>query len=400
MGKDRITGICESVFAISPGKGYKAGVSLIERHILGTLALATLVVACALVAVVFLSQSLRFLELVMNAGASASLFWMLTALALPRFLEVILPIALTAAAVFVYHRMTMDSEIVVLRAAGVSPLRLARPVLIAAGAMTVFLWILAAWIAPASVSQMKTLRHMLKTQYSSLAFREGVFSPVGEGITVFVRARGADGALEGILIHDARPSLTTPVTIMARSGTIVSAPDGDRIVVREGSRQEYDREKRILRKLDFESYAMILPESAPEAPRGKDPDERGIFELLFPSAEDAKDPRAVRLFRVEAHKRIAAPLLAPALAACALALLLLGGLERRGREARVALCIALVVAVEAAFLASYNLCRQSDWGLLLMYLSALGPLAAGLYALSPAREQGGAFLAARGGSAS
>lgn len=357
---------------------------IFERYILRHLALATILVGLALAAVIFLSQSLRFLELVMASGASVSSFWILTALALPRFLEIIVPLALMAATVFVYNRMTIDSELVALRAAGASPMALARPALAMAAAITVTLWGVTSWIAPASVEQMQNLRQILKSQYSALLFREDVFTPVGDGITVFVRARGKNGALEGIMIHDARPQLKTPVTILARSGAIVSGPDGDRIVVYDGSRQEYDRENRILRKLDFERYTVALPESAPVRPHVREPDERSITELLRPDPQEIHDPETRRQFRIEAHKRIAAPLLAPAFAACALALLLSGSFSRRGQGKRVILCVAAVVVLEASFLAAYNLCRQNDLvGLPLMYLVALGPLAAALYALSP-----------------
>lgn len=354
---------------------------IFERYILRHLGLATLLVTCALAAVIFLSQSLRFLELVMASGASASAFWVLTALALPRFFEIILPLALMAATVFVYNRMTLDSEIVALRASGLSPLALARPALIAAGFMTLALWLVTAWIAPLSVSHMQSLRQIIKSQYSALLFREGVFTAAGEGVTVFVRDRSPDGILKGVVIHDARHGLKTPVTILARQGTVSVGSDADRVIVYDGSRQEYDREKRVLRKLDFERYTVVLPESAPIRPRWREADERSLFELLRPDPADVRDPQVLRQFRIEAHKRIAAPLLAPAFVVCALALLLTGPLERKGQSGRVAFCIVAVVLLEALFLSAYNLCRQTDWGLPIMYAAVLLPLATGASAL-------------------
>lgn len=367
----------------------KGQVRLFERYILKHLALATLLVGCALTAVIFLSQSLRFLELVMASGASAASFWLLTALALPRFLEIIVPLALMAATVFVYNRMNLDSEIVALRAAGAGPLALARPALVAAGAVTLALWIVTAWIAPASVAQMQNLRQIVKSQYSALLFREGVFTSPAEGITVFVRAHRGSGALEGIVIHDTRPENRLPVTILARRGAVAVEPDGERIVVYDGSRQEYDPDKRILRKLDFERYTVALPSEAPVGPRRRDADERSLTELLHPDPAEIADPRTRRQFHIEAHKRLAAPLLAPAFVVCALAFLLVGPMDRRGQAGRIALCVASVVVLEALFLVAYNLCRQSDSALPLLYATALGPLAAGLYALRRATYGGG-----------
>ena len=67
-----------------------------DRYVLRNLAMATGFIAVTLAAIVFLTQSLRFLELVIESGASGTSFWLLAFLALPRFLEIILPIALLA----------------------------------------------------------------------------------------------------------------------------------------------------------------------------------------------------------------------------------------------------------------------------------------------------------------
>ena len=59
--------------------------------------------------VILLTQSLRFLELVIESGASSGSFWILTLLALPRFFEIIGPLSLMAATIFVYNRWSYDT---------------------------------------------------------------------------------------------------------------------------------------------------------------------------------------------------------------------------------------------------------------------------------------------------
>ena len=89
----------------------------IDKYIFRQLLLTTLVVAAALTCVVWLTQSLRFVEMIVNRGLSAALFAYFTLLFLPAFLSVILPISLLAAVLFTYNRLLTDSELVVLRAA-------------------------------------------------------------------------------------------------------------------------------------------------------------------------------------------------------------------------------------------------------------------------------------------
>ncbi|MEL7173469.1 MAG: LptF/LptG family permease [Pseudomonadota bacterium] len=79
--------------------------------------------------VIWLSQSLRVIETVVNNGQSALVFLEFTALLLPRVMTVVLPVAAFAATLYAINRLFGDSEIVVMFAAGISGLALLRPVL-------------------------------------------------------------------------------------------------------------------------------------------------------------------------------------------------------------------------------------------------------------------------------
>src|ERR671938_1842561 len=88
---------------------------------------ATLFVTAALTAAIWLAQSLRLIDLIVNRGLSLELFLYLAVLILPRFLDIVLPIGIFIAVLFTYSKLTAESEIVVMRAAGIGPAGLARP---------------------------------------------------------------------------------------------------------------------------------------------------------------------------------------------------------------------------------------------------------------------------------
>src|SRR5882672_2251153 len=98
------------------------------HQILGPFLLFTLL----LTLVVWMTQALRLLDLVINRGQSALVFAYLTLLMVPSLLVVIVPIALFGAAIFALNKLNADSELVVMWSAGVSRIQLAVPVLIAA----------------------------------------------------------------------------------------------------------------------------------------------------------------------------------------------------------------------------------------------------------------------------
>lgn len=360
---------------------------IFDGYVFKSLAVATIFVSLTLSVVIFLTQSLRFLELVINSGASSTSFWILTFLALPRFLEIILPLALMAATIFIYNRMIMDSEMIAIRSVGYSPMALARPALLLAGIVTVFLWSITMWVAPVSLSGMHHLRQVIKASYSSLLFREGVFNQVGSGLTVYMRERSSDGELHGLMIHDTRGTAKNPSTILAKRGVLMAQKEGHQVVVFDGSRQEYDPATETLHRLNFERYTIDMPESEPVRMRWQEPEERTIGELLSPNLNNPRDRDSQRAFGIEIHRRIASPLLALLFTAISCCALLLGPVDRRGQGRRITVAIASVVTLQGLFLASVSLSRQADWGVALLYLVPLAPLVLLLFILSTPGEK-------------
>lgn len=357
-----------------------------DRYIFRSLAVATVFMTVTLAVIIFLTQSLRFLELVIESGASSLSFWVLTVLALPRFFEVVVPIALMAATVFTYNRLLMDSEIVVMRSAGYSPLRLCRPVIVLSILVTVFLLFVTMWLAPVSLARMQDMRQLIKAQYSTLLIKEGVFNAFGEDLTVYVEKRTREGELHGLVIHDTRKDWEYPVTVVARRGVIVTADQGQQVIVYDGSRQDFNPETGVLNRLDFDRYSIDLPEGKDVRERWREPDERTFFELFRPDMGAGRDRDNLYAFVIEAHRRIVSPFLAPAYTFLALSFLLLGPLNRRGQSGRIALAVCSVVLIQGLYLFAFNLSKQSIMGLFMMYVLVFVPIALGLFFLSPFRE--------------
>lgn len=347
-----------------------------------------------LIGIVFLTQSIRFLELVVEVGASGSAFWVLTMLALPRFFEVIIPIAVMISILFIYHRLVIDSELVVMRSAGLSSMQLARPAFLFISIIMVILYIMAFWVGPKSAASMQHYRQVIKASASQLFFREGVFNTIGDGLMFYIRQKGQDGEMYGLMIYDNRQALSAPrgnssktgdkadddalpITIMAERGVLVSEPNGDKqIIVYNGQRQEYNPQTKTLNKLGFERYTVDIPEQKKEVrQRWAEPDERTITELIFPgNFIDTPDRRLHRGFIAEAHRRITAPALTFCFGAISLAFLLLGHMNRHGYGRRIVASAICGIAIQSLFLVSFNLAKDYVWANILMYLCVIIPL--------------------------
>lgn len=366
-----------------------------DRYLFKNLAFATFFTALSLAMVIMLTQSLRFLELIINSGASSFSFFTLTFLAMPRFFEVILPIALMISTVFIYNRMSADSEIVVMRAAGQSPLRLSRPALMLAGVITLFVFIVSAWLAPMALSQMQLMRVTIKAQYSSLLLRDGIFNQVGSDLTVFIAGRDSKGDLEGLMIHDSRKKDAPPVTILAKRGVIVADDVGQQVLVYDGSRQEFNPETGALSRLDFQRYSLDLPESGPVRQRYREPDERTLPELLYPDEHVRQNEKRLNDFRIEAHRRFVSPFLAITFTLVSLCCMLLGHVDRRGLGKRIVMAAGFIVLLQGLYLVAYNLAKEGAFGLVMMYVLVFAPLGASAWLLSPYGEHMRAILTGR-----
>lgn len=361
---------------------YIRHVTQIDRYIFRQLLWTTLSVAFILTGVVWLTQSLRFIEMIINRGLSVPMFAYFTLLLLPTFFSVILPVALFAAVLFTYNRLLVDSELVVLRGAGMSPFGLGKPALMLAALVTVIGYGLTLYFMPASFREFKDLQNLLRNSYSMVLLQEGVFNTIMKGVTVYVRRRTAEGELLGIIVHDSRVP-GRPVTLMAEQGAIVAGEKGPRVVMANGNRQEISAKDGKLSLLYFDRYNFDL-DTGGAAPtiRWREPRERFLDELFYPM-EQEKTLWLFQKLRMEGHYRLAQPLMTLSMVLIGLACLLAGEFNRRGNMRRVMAAVVVVLILEVAFLGIKNIGEQAPRVTPLLYLTTVVPGVLCLFMFGP-----------------
>ncbi len=303
------------------------------RYVLSRLSGPFVVITLCLAVVVWMTQSLRFIELIVNHGLSMSTFLTLTALMMPMVLAVIMPVATFIAVIHVYHRMIADSEFIALRATGSSNARLAAPALALGGLVALAVLAINLYFMPAGLRAFKDRQFVLRHSLASLLLHEGVFNTPIEGVTVFVRERTDGGDLRGILVYDSRDTVE-PTIVVAERGVLLSTAEGPRFVLENGSRQQIDREAGRPSFLFFDRYAFDFAGGAEiPAGRNRESSERYLGELLHPGEAPTEHRR--REFAAEAFHRLVSPFYGIVLAAIACAALLGGEFDRRGQLWRV-----------------------------------------------------------------
>lgn len=342
---------------------------------------AMVFIVVSLTCVIWLSQSLRFVDLIVNRGLPIHTFIILTVMLMPTWLSIVLPIASFASVLFVYNKLTADREMVVMSAAGLSPMRLAQPAMIVAVGTTLLCFLMTSYLMPMSYRGFKELQWQIRHNFENLILREGEFRTLGDDLTVYVRAREDEGTLVGIVVHDQR-NTAKPVTLVAERGTLVSTPKGPRVVMANGSRQERDVETGRVNILYFDRYTIDLGGTEQQQKRNvRDANELFIHELLSPDETALAGSNEMELI-AEGHQRLTSPLLALSLTAIGLAVLLSGEFSRRGQTIRIVVAVLLAAAAEAAGLGTKYLAAKSPPLIAAMWLAVLIPLALSMLALS------------------
>jgi lipopolysaccharide export system permease protein len=344
----------------------------IDLYMFRQLLIALVAVSGGLVALIWLTQSLRFVELVVNRGLTFWVFLELTSLLIPSLLAVILPITTYMVVQFVYLRLAGDRELTVMRAAGLSPLMLARPALALAALSMLVCFVLNIYIVPHSLAESREFQFEIRNRIVAFLLQEGVFTPVSEDLTVYVRKRDTDGTLHGILVDDARQP-NSHATILAERGRLVETGDVPRVRLINGSRQELDRQTGRLDVLTFAENTIDLAQPGKgEETRLRDPSEMSMGELLSPSP-GLLGERDIGKAEVEAHRRLSSPFTALSFTLVALVAVLTGSFRRHGGLLRPAASVLALVTLLALGLAFGHLASRDTRLIPLIWAQAILP---------------------------
>ncbi len=346
-------------------------ISRLDIYIFRQVLLALVVATGGLTALIWLTQSLRFVDLVVNRGLSLLVFIHLTSLLIPSFIAVILPITTYVVIQFVYQRMATDRELTVMRAAGLSPWALGRPALAVALLATLIGYGLSLWAVPTATSDFKAFQWEIRNKLAAFLLQDGVFTPLSDKLTVYVRSRDPDGSLRGILVDDARDP-TAHATILAERGRLLDGPHGPLVVLFDGSRQVIDHQSGRLDILTFKQNQLDLNDATSKdgGVRPADMSEQPLSALLDPHPYFERDRSK---WKAEGYRRLTEPLTTLSYAMVGLFSALGGIFRRHGGVVRPLVTVGVMIGLLALGLAFSTLAARDNDLLVLMWVHAVVP---------------------------
>lgn len=316
-----------------------------------------------LTSAIWLTQCLRYVDVIVNKGLPVTDFFRLTVLLLPDIFGVVLPFSLFISILFIYNKLEQDHELIVFRSTGMSNFQLSVPTFLLTAVVFALLLFVHIIVMPRSLGYFKDTEHGIRNASASLFLQEQTFTTFDKTM-VFVRSQKQGKYLEGIVVNEYK----TPqeqMTLVAERGYIQKGSDVTKLILMNGVR-EYLSEKSIKPELIyFDEYTVNLTTAKPhKGLRDRKIYEMSLSELFFP--KHIRDGHHWKLL-AEGHKRIITPLLALLFGLIAVTGIFYGEFNRRGRSKKIMMAVLATSFSQLFVLWFLNMADRLHWTIYAAY---------------------------------
>jgi lipopolysaccharide export system permease protein len=352
----------------------------IDKYIFRTTLASFALVLVSLTGVIWITQALRGIDLMTSQGQTIATFLGLTSLVIPALVLVISPIALMIAISHTLNKLATDSEIIVMNAAGLSPIRLFRPFIYVTIVVALLVVFIAAYLAPDGMRRIKHWDAEITADVLTNILQPGRFAQLDQNLTIRIRERRPGGVLLGIFIDDRRDPKER-ISIVADHGTVVKSGDGSFLVLEDGNLQHFEAGKHDPALVAFGRYAFDMSKFSQGHDTALGIRERYVWELLAPGPDDPMYKQLPGQFRAELHDRFMAPLYTFAFAALTFAFLGTPRTTRQSRNFSIGGAILAVLGLRMAGFACSVMTVKSASAALVQYLMLVGAIGVGMWAI-------------------
>jgi lipopolysaccharide export system permease protein len=314
----------------------------IGRYIFRTTLAGFVLALATLTALIWITYALRDIDLMTSQGQTIFVFIAMTSLLIPMLVLVIAPIAFVIAVAYVLNKLTSDSEIIVMNAAGMSPWLLFRAFFAAAMVVSVLIGFISAYLSPQCLRQLRQWSTNVRADVVANIMQPGKFLLIEHGLMVHIRERDTNGNLLGIVVDDRRNPKEAKA-VLAERGQIIETKRGSLLLLQNGSVQLRKSGPGDPTIVNFETYGFDLSQfSNTSRAVTFTARERYMWELIAPDPDDQVFLREPRQFQAEFHDRVMTPLYP--LAFVVIAYMYLGP-PRTTRQSRTIAMVSTIVCV-------------------------------------------------------
>ena len=327
-----------------------------------------LVISLVLTGIVWLSRSLKYIDLIINKGLSLSSYFWFVSLIAPKILALLLPLISFVAIIYTYQKLKSESELLIVETIGLSKLFLMLPAILFGILIASFLLFIEVYLSPNNYKTFKSFQSDLRNNFVMSTLEAGSFHNPLKGLTVYIDKASKNGTVKNILIHDTRTK-EIESTILAKQGILTNFENMTKVIVFDGTRYVYNNKNKKTSILNFTKYEFQIITEKRETERFKQVEERTIKELLYPDIQINK--KIKNEFLAEVHRRLSSPILVLFMCTLASFSVLFGEFKRKFLVRKIVICSSIAFILQAVYISIMNKLIFSMYTLLLPYLSLI-----------------------------
>ncbi|MFH0781034.1 MAG: LPS export ABC transporter permease LptF [Pseudomonadota bacterium] len=257
--------------------------------------------------VFFLVKLIPFLNFVLDLNIGFSDFIRLFSYLFPNIFLYSLPMAAMMGVTIGFARLSSDSEILALKASGISIYKILPPVFIVASLIALLTSYFSIKLIPLSEVSMKQLTYQLLKEKINEEVKEHVFTEALGDVVVYIdKIEKTTGEWKNVWVSDSR-GVSNPVITMASTGSMTSNISNMMvsIVLRNGSLHRPGNESAQV--VEFEQYQINIPLHPPSNSSTTVKKSALSMKELRAEANLVENNVDKRKFLIEAHKRLVLP---------------------------------------------------------------------------------------------
>lgn len=311
---------------------------LLNKYITKNILFPTISIIGILSTIILITQSLKYVNLMVSHGIDGLDFLYVTALLLPSLLFIIIPICLFIAIIYSLNKLNAHREVNILKGVGIDNFSISKPILKISIFVTLLHLFISLYWMPIINHQFKELTKDLKENYITFFLQEKVFAHPTDYLTFYIKNKISTSKFEYVFYQD-NSDANKPITLVADEGELVKNNNKMYLNLIKGNRQELNKNgelsvlyfDNLLVQLDFNKHLG--------SERANTIQETSLYNLIFPDKN--LDVRTKNRMFAEATHRITWPLYNIILTMLAISALLYGEYKRSGKTKRIFIFSAL-----------------------------------------------------------
>ncbi|HET6388138.1 LPS export ABC transporter permease LptF [Hyphomicrobium sp.] len=347
-----------------------------------------LLILASLTGVVWIALALRQFNVVTSQGQDTWMLIKMTSLAVPNLMAIIAPFSFLIAALHTLNRLNTDSELIVISAAGSKVWTVAKPLILLALLVSLFLAFVSHIAQPWSMRLLSDYLVQVRSDLLTQVIQPGRFSSPEPDLMFHIRDRSVDGELLGLVMHDTRDKAQSQ-SYLAERGTLVKQDGTAYLVMSAGHiirRSDADGPPQIVA---FDKYVVDLDRFEPQNDGSgeRKPRERYWSELTQPAPESRLFKSSPGQFRAEIHERLVGPLYPIAFAFLIVAFVGQAKSTRSSRMQTLVVTFLVAAGCRMAGLALNNMVARDASMLIALYGVPIGAIVFSLIMIKRADRQ-------------